>query len=391
MRAPNAVPNAPAPGPLAAHVDARTQAAAGEPLVRFVGVQKTYDGLQLVVRQLDLAIQRGEFLTLLGPSGSGKTTTLMMLAGFESPTAGDILLDGKPITRTPPHKRNFGMVFQNYALFPHLTVSQNVAYPLTVRKVAKTEAAQRVARALDMVRLKGMDGRLPSQLSGGQQQRVALARALVFEPQLVLMDEPLGALDKQLREHMQIELKELHRQLGVTFVYVTHDQGEALTMSDRVAVFNDGAIQQVDDVEHMYEAPANRFVASFIGDSTMLRGTVRAAQVDNDSDRCGIVLVDGRVLTGLNVNGAAVGTPVEACIRPERIVVHTHAPSDRGNVLQAQVENVIYFGDHLRLLCGIGEGQSAATVKLPLSAPQVPLTGQDVWLELAPGLTRIYA
>jgi putative spermidine/putrescine transport system ATP-binding protein len=391
MRAPNAVPNAPAPGPLAAHVDARTQAAAGEPLVRFVGVQKTYDGLQLVVRQLDLAIQRGEFLTLLGPSGSGKTTTLMMLAGFESPTAGDILLDGKPITRTPPHKRNFGMVFQNYALFPHLTVSQNVAYPLTVRKVAKTEAAQRVARALDMVRLKGMDGRLPSQLSGGQQQRVALARALVFEPQLVLMDEPLGALDKQLREHMQIELKELHRQLGVTFVYVTHDQGEALTMSDRVAVFNDGAIQQVDDVEHMYEAPANRFVASFIGDSTMLRGTVRAAQVDNDSDRCGIVLVDGRVLTGLNVNGAAVGTPVEACIRPERIVVHTHAPSDRGNVLQAQVENVIYFGDHLRLLCGIGEGQSVATVKLPLSAPQVPLTGQDVWLELAPGLTRIYA
>jgi putative spermidine/putrescine transport system ATP-binding protein len=220
---------------------------------------------------------------------------------------------------------------------------------------------------------------------------VALARALVFEPQLVLMDEPLGALDKQLREHMQIELKELHRQLGVTFVYVTHDQGEALTMSDRVAVFNDGAIQQVDDVEHMYEAPANRFVASFIGDSTMLLGTVRAAQVDNDSDRCGMVLVDGRVLTGLNVNGAAVGTPVEACIRPERIVVHTHAPSDRGNVLQAQVENVIYFGDHLRLLCGIGEGQSAATVKLPLSAPQVPLTGQDVWLELAPGLTRIYA
>jgi putative spermidine/putrescine transport system ATP-binding protein len=366
------MPTAPAPGPLPAHADARTQAAAGEP-------------------QLDLAIQRGEFLTLLGPSGSGKTTTLMMLAGFESPTAGDILLDGKPITRTPPHKRNFGMVFQNYALFPHLTVSQNVAYPLTVRKVAKIEAAQRVARALDMVRLKGMDGRLPSQLSGGQQQRVALARALVFEPQLVLMDEPLGALDKQLREHMQIELKELHRQLGVTFVYVTHDQGEALTMSDRVAVFNDGAIQQVDDVEHMYEAPANRFVASFIGDSTMLRGTVRAAQVDNDTDRCGIVLVDGRVLTGLNVNGAAVGTPVEACIRPERIVVHTHAQSDRGNVLQAQVENVIYFGDHLRLLCGIGEGQSAATVKLPLSAPQVPLTGQDIWLELAPGLTRIYA
>jgi len=382
---------APVSGPSAAAASVASRAAVAEPLVRFLGVQKTYDGIQLVVRELDLAIQRGEFLTLLGPSGSGKTTTLMMLAGFESPTAGEILLDGKPITRTPPHKRNFGMVFQNYALFPHLTVGQNVAYPLTVRKVPKAEAAQRVVRALGMVRLEGMDARLPSQLSGGQQQRVALARALVFEPQLVLMDEPLGALDKQLREHMQIELKELHRQLGVTFVYVTHDQGEALTMSDRVAVFNDGAIQQIDAVEHMYEAPANRFVASFIGDSTMLRGTVRAAQVDDGNERCGILLTDGRVLIGLNVNGAAVGAEVEACIRPERIVVHTRVPSERGNVLQAQVQNIIYFGDHLRLLCGIGEGQSAATVKLPLSAPEVPRAGEAVWLELAPELTRIYA
>ena len=361
------------------------------PLVRFTGVQKTYDGVQLVVKQLDLDIRRGEFLTLLGPSGSGKTTTLMMLAGFESPTAGDILLDGKPITRTPPHKRNFGMVFQNYALFPHLTVAQNVAYPLTVRKVPAADIAKRVERALGMVQLRNMDARLPGQLSGGQQQRVALARALVFEPQLVLMDEPLGALDKQLREHMQIELKELHRQLGVTFVYVTHDQGEALTMSDRVAVFNDGAIQQIDVVERMYEAPANRFVAGFIGDSATLRGTVRAAQVDNDSDRCGIVLTDGRELTGLNINGANVGAQVEACIRPERIVVHTEALGDRGNVLQAEVRNLIYFGDHLRLLCHVGEGQALATVKLPLSAPQVPQVGNAVWLELAPELTRIYA
>ena len=367
------------------------QAAPAEPLVRFIGVQKTYDGVQLVVRRLDLDIRRGEFLTLLGPSGSGKTTTLMMLAGFESPTAGEILLDGKPITRTPPHKRNFGMVFQNYALFPHLTVGQNVAYPLTVRKVPKSDVARRVGRALEMVQLKGMDARMPSQLSGGQQQRVALARALVFEPQLVLMDEPLGALDKQLREHMQIELKELHRQLGVSFVYVTHDQGEALTMSDRVAVFNDGAIQQVDAAEAMYEAPANRFVAGFIGDSTMLRGTVRAIQVDNHSDRCSIALNDGRVLSGLNVNAAQVGQAVEACIRPERIVVHRHAVNDRGNVLQAQVRDVIYFGDHLRLLCTVGEGQSAATVKLSLSLHSVPRPGDAVWLELAPELTRVYA
>jgi len=288
--------------PAAASPSAGQEAAAGEPLVRFRGVQKTYDGVHLVVQHLDLDIRRGEFLTLLGPSGSGKTTTLMMLAGFESPTAGDIVLEGRPITRTPPHKRHFGMVFQNYALFPHLSVGRNVAYPLTVRKVAKAEQEQRVARALGMVRLDGMAERLPSQLSGGQQQRVALARALVFEPQLVLMDEPLGALDKQLREHMQIELKDLHRQLGVTFVYVTHDQGEALTMSDRVAVFNDGAIQQIDVVDRMYEAPANRFVAGFIGDSTALKGTVRATHVDDSSDRCGIVLTDGRVISGVNVN-----------------------------------------------------------------------------------------
>jgi len=385
------MPTAPAPEATTLGRHPAARAASAEPLVRFIGVQKTYDGVQLVVRQLDLDIKRGEFLTLLGPSGSGKTTTLMMLAGFESPTAGEILLDGKPITGTPPHKRNFGMVFQNYALFPHLTVGQNVAYPLTVRKVPKADAERRVARALDMVRLQGMDARLPAQLSGGQQQRVALARALVFEPQLVLMDEPLGALDKQLREHMQIELKELHRQLGVTFVYVTHDQGEALTMSDRVAVFNDGAIQQIDAVEQMYEAPANRFVAGFIGDSTMLRGTVRATSVDNDNERCGIVLTDGRVLTGLNVNGAKVGDAVEACVRPERIVAHTQAVSDRGNVLEAQVRNVIYFGDHMRLLCAIGDGQAAATVKLPLSVPSSPRAGDAVWLELAPELTRIYA
>ncbi len=359
---------------------------AAEPLVRFRSVQKTYDGVHLVVRQLDLDIRRGEFLTLLGPSGSGKTTCLMMLAGFESPTSGEIVLDGKPITRTPPHKRDFGMVFQNYALFPHLTVGQNVAYPLTVRKVSKAEQAQRVAKALGMVRLEGLADRYPAQLSGGQQQRVALARALVFEPQLVLMDEPLGALDKQLREHMQIELKELHRQLGVTFVYVTHDQGEALTMSDRVAVFNDGAIQQIAPVEQMYETPANRFVAGFIGDSTVLKGTVRAA----DDERCGMVLPDGRVITGVNVNAAQVGAQVEACIRPERIVAHRHAPADRANVLQATVSGVIYFGDHLRLLCTIGPEQAEATVKLPLAGGAPPEAGDSVWLEFPHELTRIY-
>ncbi|QTD45666.1 ABC transporter ATP-binding protein [Ottowia testudinis] len=354
------------------------------PLVRFAGVQKTYDGMQLVVRQLDLDIQRGEFLSLLGPSGSGKTTTLMMLAGFESPTSGEIFLDGKPITHTPPHKRNFGMVFQNYALFPHLTVGQNVAYPLTVRKVPKDEQARRVHKALDMVRLAGMTDRLPARLSGGQQQRVALARALVFEPELVLMDEPLGALDKQLREHMQIELKELHHQLGVTFVYVTHDQSEALTMSDRVAVFNEGFIQQLADVESLYEHPANRFVAGFVGDSTVLRGTLQGDA---------IVLPGGARLAGVNVNGCAEGATVEACIRPERIAVHPPGPQE-GNHLPATVSRVIYHGDHLRLLCDVGSGQREASVKLPLTREDErrhPHEGDAVTLKFTTAANRIYA
>jgi len=366
-------------------------AAPAPALVQFRGVQKTYDGEQLVVRQLDLDIQRGEFLTLLGPSGSGKTTTLMMLAGFESPTAGEILLNGAPITRTPPHKRHFGMVFQNYALFPHMTVGQNVAYPLTVRKVPQAERHSRVAEALAMVQLQGKADRLPAQLSGGQQQRVALARALVFKPELVLMDEPLGALDKQLREHMQIELKALHAQLGITFVYVTHDQGEALTMSDRVAVFNDGLIQHIAPAEEIYERPANRFVAGFMGDSTVLNGTLRATPVDGGAERCAMALPDGRVITGLNVNRAAVGDVVQASVRPERIVLHLRGPGERPNVLPARVGSVIYHGDHLRIQARLGDEQPEACVKLPLAAGLAPQAGDAVWLEFPPEFTRVYA
>ncbi len=355
-------------------------------LVQFKGVDKTYDGRVQVVSGLDLNIRRGEFLSLLGPSGSGKTTCLMMLAGFESPTAGEITLAGQPITRTPPHKRNFGMVFQNYALFPHLSVADNVAYPLLVRKVPKTERAARVARALAMVQLDGRDSAFPSQLSGGQQQRVALARALVFEPQLVLMDEPLGALDKQLREHMQIELKELHRQLGVTFVYVTHDQSEALTMSDRVAVFNEGMIQQIDSVDLLYEAPVNRFVAGFVGDSTLLKGRVAGAK-----DRhCTLALPCGATLRGVNVNGVASGSAAWASVRPERIEPLLSAPASPDNTLAATVTDVIYFGDHQRLRCKLPD-QELATVKVPLSAGVAPTTGQPVWLRFALPHLRIYA
>ena len=260
-----------------------------EAYVRFVGVQKTYDGETLVVRDFDLDVARGEFLTLLGPSGSGKTTCLMMLAGFESVTQGEIVLDGRPINNAPPHKRDIGVVFQNYALFPHMTVDENVAFPLEVRKVPQAEIEARTRRALDMVQLSGFGHRRPAQLSGGQQQRVAVARALVFEPKLVLMDEPLGALDKQMREQMQYEVKHLHERLGVTVVYVTHDQTEALTMSNRIAVMQQGAIQQIATPQDLYDRPENAFVAQFIGENNRLLGMVREIR-----GRTCVVAVGGR-------------------------------------------------------------------------------------------------
>lgn len=359
--------------------------ALSEPLVRFTGVQKTYDGSTLVVRELNLDIQSGEFLSLLGPSGSGKTTTLMMLAGFESPTSGEIFLKGKPITKTPPHKRNFGMVFQNYALFPHMSIADNVAYPLTVRNMGKSEREAKVMRALEMVQMDNLSARYPGQLSGGQQQRIALARALVFDPQLVLMDEPLGALDKQLREHMQLELKELHRKLGLTFVYVTHDQSEALTMSDRVAVFNDGAIQQIDEVTPLYETPANRFVAGFVGDNTVFRGKVTAVQGAN----CTVQLPCGSTLEGINVNAANVGQTIQACIRPERIGPQPGTDQATVNSLRAKVNDVIYLGDHLRLRCVVAN-QANATVKIALSSQTMPQPGDPIWLELPPEHLRVY-
>ena len=274
-----------------------------DPFVRFRNVQKSYDGETLVVKNLNLDIEAGEFVTMLGPSGSGKTTCLMMLAGFEPATHGEITLDGVPINNVPPHKRGIGMVFQNYALFPHMTVAENLAFPLQVRKMKKTEIESRVNRALDMVQLGGFGGRRPAQLSGGQQQRVAVARALVFDPALVLMDEPLGALDKQLREQMQYEIKHIHENLGVTVVYVTHDQSEALTMSNRVAVFNDGVIQQLASPDDLYERPENAFVAQFIGENNTLNGTVR----EIDGDNCTVELDDGAMVEALKVNVNAVG------------------------------------------------------------------------------------
>jgi len=315
--------------------------------IRFDSVKKSYDGENYVVRGLDLSVAQGEFLTLLGPSGSGKTTSLMMLAGFESPTAGEIHLDARRIDHVPAHQRNIGVVFQNYALFPHMTVADNVAFPLRMRGINGAEITKQVKRALDMVRLVGMDARKPAQLSGGQQQRVALARAMVFEPKLVLMDEPLGALDKQLREHMQLEIKALHRRLGINVVYVTHDQSEALTMSDRVGVFDQGVMQQLAPPEELYESPANLFVAQFIGESNTLRGNL----VDVQAGRCGLRVADGTIVKARAAAGLATGQPAALSLRPEkvRLLADGHQLSDSLNVVQASLIDLVYHGDHTRL------------------------------------------
>ena len=292
------------------------------------------------VDAIDLEVGRGEFLTLLGPSGSGKTTTLMMVAGFTPPSGGEILVDDRPITGMAPEHRNIGVVFQNYALFPHMKVFDNVAFPLKMRGRPPAEIRAQVGRSLDMVRLTGLADRLPRQLSGGQQQRVALARALVFDPGLLLMDEPLGALDRNLREQMKLEIKRIHSDVGVTVLYVTHDQEEALTMSDRIALMNRGRIAQLGTAEDLYERPASRFVASFIGESNLFEGRV-------ESSDGGAVFVHGEGSRLPLSPGLRAFRPGESCtlmVRPEKIALG----SDATDGLPGTVETVVYVGEFTR-------------------------------------------
>ncbi len=343
----------------------------GQPHVRFDKVQKSYDGERLVVKDLNLDIAKGEFVTMLGPSGSGKTTCLMMLAGFETVTGGEIYLAGNPINATPPHKRNIGMVFQNYALFPHMSVGENVGYPLKVRKLGKAETEEKVMQALGMVQMQDFADRMPAQLSGGQQQRIALARALVFAPQLVLMDEPLGALDKQLREHMQYEIKRIADNLGITVVYVTHDQSEALTMSDRIAVFDDGIIQQLASPSDLYERPENSFVAQFIGENNELRGMVASVS----GDVAEITLADGEKVRALPVNIAGEGKPTLLSIRPERVIIDP-PESDDIPTLKGKVEELIYLGDHIRCRMTVADNDEFI-VKIPNDAEEKRLAAGD--------------
>ena len=341
-------------------------------LVRFENVQKSYDGEILVIKDLNLDIQRGEFLTMLGPSGSGKTTCLMMLAGFEPATHGEIYLDNKPINSVPPHKRGIGMVFQNYALFPHMSIAENLSFPLEVRKMSKSEREEKVKKALDMVQLDGFGDRRPAQLSGGQQQRVAVARALVFDPEVVLMDEPLGALDKNLREQMQYEIKHIHERLGVTVLYVTHDQSEALTMSDRVAVFENGVIQQLAPPNVLYEEPENAFVADFIGDNNRLLGTV----ISETGNSCVVKTADGSEIKANKINIDGVNSRCTLSIRPERVIVNPE-PQQVPNIFQAKAAELIYLGDHIRTRMEVCDSDSFI-VKIPNSSHHANLNKGDL-------------
>jgi spermidine/putrescine ABC transporter ATP-binding subunit len=310
--------------------------------VRFEQVQKRF-GSVTAVDSVSLDIAPGEFLTLLGPSGSGKTTTLMMLAGFEIPTSGEIWVDDTAIAAIPPYKRNIGMVFQNYALFPHMTVGENIAFPLKMRGISKSEIARQSKEALELVKLPGYEGRYPRQLSGGQQQRIAVARALVFNPRVLLMDEPLGALDKQLRESLQLEIKQLHDQLGVTIVYVTHDQQEALVMSDRIAVMNEGRIEQIGSPIELYDEPQSKFVASFIGESNFLSGRV----VKADDGTCEVDVPGVGSLVSPHTASVAAGTDVTVTVRPEKLVFANGATSGM-NMVPGRVANVIFAGEMRR-------------------------------------------
>lgn len=344
------------------------------PFIRFDRVSKAFGSLT-VVDNLDLNIQKGEFVSMLGPSGSGKTTLLMLLAGFERPTGGTVSVDGKRIDQLPPHKRNMGVVFQNYALFPHMTIAENVAFPLKMRSSTKADTQERVKRVLDMVQLGTMLERKPSQLSGGQQQRVALARALVFEPKVVLMDEPLGALDKQLRERMQLDIRELHHRLGLTIVFVTHDQSEALTMSDRIAVFNRGKIEQIGSPSQIYDHPATQFVAEFIGETNLIDGKVSSTH----NGQTQIRLANGQDIRVDAQTPLHAGQDIRLSLRPERLRLNIDDAS--GNNLPATVRDIVYHGDHLRVALDFA-GQSLVT-KADRSFQTMKI-GDQVTLSFAP-------
>ena len=327
------------------------------PLVQIRGINKFY-GDNCVVKDLMLDVYEGEFLTILGSSGSGKSTTLRMVAGFEQPTSGEILLAGENVADREPYERDVNTVFQSYALFPHMTIFDNVAYGLKMKKVPKSEIAERVHAMLDLVQLGGFAERKPSQLSGGQRQRVAIARALVNRPKILLLDEPLGALDLKLRKQMQLELKRLQRKLGITFLYVTHDQEEALTMSDRIAIMHDGVLEQVGTPHEIYEEPASTFVATFIGETNLFEGMVE--NVGHEAGQIAVMLESGTIrATG---TGFHTGELVAVSVRPERVRFST-APVP-GFTLAGSVRDQVYVGSAIKAIVELPNGQEVRLERL---------------------------
>lgn len=357
--------------------------------IRFKKVRKCYSGATDVIANLDLSIRKGEFMTLLGPSGSGKSTLLMMLAGFEQPSSGSIVVDGRDFANVSPSNRNIGVVFQDYALFPHMTVAENVGYALRARRIPRDQQVQKVNATLSLVKLDDYGHRRPSELSGGQRQRVALARALVFDPDLVLMDEPLSALDRQLRDHMQIELKRLHDKLGLTVVFVTHDQVEALTMSDRIVVLNDGLVEQVGTPEDLYHRSESFFVARFIGETNVLEGTLEQVSGTKGEVR----LRNGSLQHCSVVSGMSAGQDVKLLVRPEHVCVED-APRKSGHTpaaaLQGTVEERIFYGDHLRLTISTQEnGPLIAKFEKQAAAQQYEI-GSKVGIQFLSDFARAY-
>jgi spermidine/putrescine transport system ATP-binding protein len=325
----------------------------------------------VAVDDVSLQVMPGEFLSLLGPSGCGKTTTLRMLAGFEEPTAGDILISGQSVRGTPPHRRNVNTVFQHFALFPHMSVAENVAYGLRQKKEERDQIGRKVTEALEMVKMSPLANRRPRQLSGGQQQRVALARALVNRPSLLLLDEPLGALDRKLREEMQIELKLLQSQVGITFIFVTHDQGEALSMSDRIAVMLDGHVEQLADPDTIYDYPASAYVAGFIGQQNFFEGTARESGA--------VVEGDGWTIRSSNASPDAVdGRAALAAIRPEAVMLQEEQPTDPTNSVRGTLAGISHLGDVIQYVV-LTPGQKEILCRVPRPrAPKLEVGG-EVW------------
>ncbi|WAJ28429.1 ABC transporter ATP-binding protein [Antarcticirhabdus aurantiaca] len=356
------------------------------PYLHIRGIRKDY-GSVTAVENVDLEIRRGEFMTFLGPSGSGKSTTLYILAGFQDPTAGDILLEGKSLLQTPSHLRQIGMVFQRYTLFPHLTVAENIGFPLKVRRKGRAEIDAKVRDMLRLVRLEGFEDRKPADMSGGQQQRVALARALAYDPPVLLMDEPLSALDKKLREEIQVEIRRIHQETEVTILYVTHDQEEALRLSDRIAVFSKGVIDQVGTGPELYANPATRFVAEFIGDSDFLTCSV----LSSDGRTADVRLGSDFVVPGVPVHGGGGGRSAGALLlRPERISLHRHQPAEAGT-LPVTVGGLTFLGSNVHVAATTGWGEPVA-VRLPFGHGAIEglSRGDTVWLGFDPRATHVF-